>query len=285
MKRTLAGFARACGGELAGADRAYNGVSTDTRTLKPGELFVALRGPRFNANDFVAAAETAGAAGAVVDTRLERALATDRGARHAGRIDAVRRRLARAVLAADRRRRRQQRQDHGQGNGRRHSRAPRGDARDARQSQQSHRRAAHAAPARRRPSPRGHRDRRQSSRRSGRAGGAHASHGGTHHQRRCRASRGLRQHRRRGARRGRNGRGPRAVRHRGDQCRRRLRGAVARHDARARGHLRRRQCGRLLGARPAHQHRRRRLRHALRAACTAGRDAHRAAPRGPPQRA
>ena len=51
-----------------GADRAYTGVSTDTRTLKPGELFVALRGPRFNANDFVAAAETAGAAGAVVDT-------------------------------------------------------------------------------------------------------------------------------------------------------------------------------------------------------------------------
>ncbi len=75
MNRTLAAFARACGAELVGADRAYTGVSTDTRTLKPGELFVALRGPRFNANDFVAAAETAGAAGAVVDSRLERALA------------------------------------------------------------------------------------------------------------------------------------------------------------------------------------------------------------------
>ena len=61
-------FAQTCGGELIGADRAYTGVSTDTRTLKPGELFVALRGPRFNANDFVAAAEAAGAAGAVVDT-------------------------------------------------------------------------------------------------------------------------------------------------------------------------------------------------------------------------
>jgi len=74
MKRTLAEFARACGGELAGADRGYSGVSTDTRTLKPGELFVALRGPRFNANEFVAAAETAGAAGAVVDTRIDRPL-------------------------------------------------------------------------------------------------------------------------------------------------------------------------------------------------------------------
>jgi len=75
MKRTLAEYARACGGELHGADRAYSGVSTDTRTLKPGELFVALRGPRFNANDFVAAAETAGAAGAVVDTRVDRPIA------------------------------------------------------------------------------------------------------------------------------------------------------------------------------------------------------------------
>lgn len=72
MNRTLREFARSCGGTLRGADREYTGVSTDTRTLKAGELFVALRGPRFNANDFVAAAETAGAAGAVVDTPVER---------------------------------------------------------------------------------------------------------------------------------------------------------------------------------------------------------------------
>jgi UDP-N-acetylmuramoyl-tripeptide--D-alanyl-D-alanine ligase len=68
MSRTLGGFAKSCGGTLKGADRAYSGVSTDTRTLKAGELFVALRGPRFNANDFVAGAANAGAAGAVVDT-------------------------------------------------------------------------------------------------------------------------------------------------------------------------------------------------------------------------
>jgi UDP-N-acetylmuramoyl-tripeptide--D-alanyl-D-alanine ligase len=74
MTRSLAAFARSCGGELVGADRAYTGVSTDTRSIKPGELFVALRGPRFNANDFVNAAETAGAAGAVVDVRVDRPL-------------------------------------------------------------------------------------------------------------------------------------------------------------------------------------------------------------------
>ncbi len=75
MNRTLSQFAQVCGGELGGADRAYTGVSTDTRTIKPGELFVALRGPRFNANDFVAAAEAAGAAGAVVDRRTDQPLA------------------------------------------------------------------------------------------------------------------------------------------------------------------------------------------------------------------
>jgi UDP-N-acetylmuramoyl-tripeptide--D-alanyl-D-alanine ligase len=75
MNRTLADFARACGGELNGTDRAYTGVSSDTRTIKAGELFVALRGPRFNANEFVAAAAAAGAAGAVVDSRTDHSIA------------------------------------------------------------------------------------------------------------------------------------------------------------------------------------------------------------------
>jgi UDP-N-acetylmuramoyl-tripeptide--D-alanyl-D-alanine ligase len=67
MIRTLASFAEACGGRLQGEDRGYSQVCTDTRTLARGELFVALRGPRFNGNDFVAQAHAAGAAGAVVD--------------------------------------------------------------------------------------------------------------------------------------------------------------------------------------------------------------------------
>jgi UDP-N-acetylmuramoyl-tripeptide--D-alanyl-D-alanine ligase len=68
MKRTLADFAQVCGGMLRGADRSFAGVSSDTRTLAAGELFVALRGPRFDANQFVSAAYSAGAAGALVDT-------------------------------------------------------------------------------------------------------------------------------------------------------------------------------------------------------------------------
>jgi UDP-N-acetylmuramoyl-tripeptide--D-alanyl-D-alanine ligase len=69
MRRTLADFARSCGGTLQGTDREFSGVSSDTRTLGRGELFIALRGPRFNANEFLAAAAAAGAAGAVVEAQ------------------------------------------------------------------------------------------------------------------------------------------------------------------------------------------------------------------------
>ncbi|HEY6458462.1 MAG TPA: UDP-N-acetylmuramoyl-tripeptide--D-alanyl-D-alanine ligase [Steroidobacteraceae bacterium] len=69
MKATLAAFAQSCGGRLLGADSAFGGVSTDSRTVNPGELFVALSGPRFNGEDYVAAAVARGAAGAVVRTQ------------------------------------------------------------------------------------------------------------------------------------------------------------------------------------------------------------------------
>jgi len=68
MKRSLNEFAKACGGTLHGTDREYQAVSSDTRTLAGGDLFIALRGPRYNANEFVTGASAAGAAGALVDT-------------------------------------------------------------------------------------------------------------------------------------------------------------------------------------------------------------------------
>ena len=63
MLSTAAGF---MDGVLHGADRAFDGVSTDTRRLKTGELFVALTGPNYDGGDFVGKALGAGAAGAVV---------------------------------------------------------------------------------------------------------------------------------------------------------------------------------------------------------------------------
>jgi UDP-N-acetylmuramoyl-tripeptide--D-alanyl-D-alanine ligase len=45
---------------------SYAGISTDTRRLARGDLFVALRGERFDAHDFLAQAKAAGAGAAVV---------------------------------------------------------------------------------------------------------------------------------------------------------------------------------------------------------------------------
>ncbi|MEY4763105.1 MAG: hypothetical protein RLZZ200_2961, partial [Pseudomonadota bacterium] len=67
MKRSLQSFAALAGGRLVGADASYAQVSTDTRQLQPGDLYLALRGPRFDGNDYVAAAAGAGAAAAVVE--------------------------------------------------------------------------------------------------------------------------------------------------------------------------------------------------------------------------
>jgi UDP-N-acetylmuramoyl-tripeptide--D-alanyl-D-alanine ligase len=67
VKRTLREAARVIGGELIGEDRPYGCVCTDSRTLKPGALFVALRGPNFDGAAFVQAAAAQGAIGALVE--------------------------------------------------------------------------------------------------------------------------------------------------------------------------------------------------------------------------
>jgi len=60
-------LAAATGGRWTGAAPAQlSGVSTDTRSLPAGALFVALRGERFDAHDFLSEAAARGAAAAVV---------------------------------------------------------------------------------------------------------------------------------------------------------------------------------------------------------------------------
>jgi UDP-N-acetylmuramoyl-tripeptide--D-alanyl-D-alanine ligase len=49
---------------------SVTGVSIDSRSLQPGDLFVALRGERFDGHDYVEAAFSAGASGAVVDKNV-----------------------------------------------------------------------------------------------------------------------------------------------------------------------------------------------------------------------
>ncbi|MDR2422025.1 MAG: UDP-N-acetylmuramoyl-tripeptide--D-alanyl-D-alanine ligase [Deltaproteobacteria bacterium] len=48
-------------------DLAFGGVSSDSRAVVPGDLFVALRGPNFDGHDFIEAALGAGALAAVAD--------------------------------------------------------------------------------------------------------------------------------------------------------------------------------------------------------------------------
>ena len=50
-----------CGSEMV------QGVSTDTRTLQPGDLFIALRGAQFDAHEFLEDVREAGAVAAVVE--------------------------------------------------------------------------------------------------------------------------------------------------------------------------------------------------------------------------
>ena len=54
-------------GRLSGADARFTAVSTDSRNIGRGELFVALRGERFDGHEFLAGAASRGAAAAVVD--------------------------------------------------------------------------------------------------------------------------------------------------------------------------------------------------------------------------
>jgi len=64
---TLAAAAQALGARTEGGDPAFGSVSTDTRTLEPGALFVALRGQRFDGHDYLVAARERGAVAAVVE--------------------------------------------------------------------------------------------------------------------------------------------------------------------------------------------------------------------------
>jgi UDP-N-acetylmuramoyl-tripeptide--D-alanyl-D-alanine ligase len=71
---TLAEVLAATGGALVAAPAggpaavAVASVSIDSRTLAPGDLFVAIRGPRFDGHAFVADAAARGAAAALVST-------------------------------------------------------------------------------------------------------------------------------------------------------------------------------------------------------------------------
>lgn len=62
-------IAKVTGGELVGGSVNVNAVSTDTRTLEKGALFIAIKGERYDGNDYIKQAATAGAAAAISDLK------------------------------------------------------------------------------------------------------------------------------------------------------------------------------------------------------------------------
>lgn len=75
---TLAAAARVLDGALRGPDTEFAGVSTDTRQMARGDLFVALVGPRFDGHAFLSEAANRGAVGALVARDVDAPLATVR---------------------------------------------------------------------------------------------------------------------------------------------------------------------------------------------------------------
>lgn len=90
-------------GELSGPDVTFSQLSTDTRELRPGTVYLALRGERFDGNDFIGQAQSAGAIGAVVHGTLVSALPLLQVAdthEALGRIAALNRRRGQARVIA-----------------------------------------------------------------------------------------------------------------------------------------------------------------------------------------
>ena len=67
----LAEAARAVAGRVEGANVAFSGVTTDSRSVDAGDLFVALAGERFDGHGFVGEAVRRGAAAALTAHRVE----------------------------------------------------------------------------------------------------------------------------------------------------------------------------------------------------------------------
>jgi UDP-N-acetylmuramoyl-tripeptide--D-alanyl-D-alanine ligase len=55
---------------LVGDDRTFDGVSIDSRAISPGQLFVALTGPRFDGHDYLDQVAVKGAVGALVEHEI-----------------------------------------------------------------------------------------------------------------------------------------------------------------------------------------------------------------------
>ena len=71
---TLSWIAQNVDGQLHGDDKTVAGVSTDTRNIAPGDVFIALTGPNFDGHKFLAQAEAGGASAIIASAPVETSL-------------------------------------------------------------------------------------------------------------------------------------------------------------------------------------------------------------------
>ncbi|HCH40809.1 MAG TPA: UDP-N-acetylmuramoyl-tripeptide--D-alanyl-D-alanine ligase, partial [Enterobacter sp.] len=68
---TLSQLATILRADVSGDETSFDAVTTDTRKITPGCLFVALKGERFDAHDFAEQAKAAGAGALLVSRKLD----------------------------------------------------------------------------------------------------------------------------------------------------------------------------------------------------------------------
>ncbi len=71
IRMTLSEVAKVCDGRRLDANAPFQGLSIDSRSLEPGNLFVALKGTRSDGHDFLEAAGQRGAAGALISRQVD----------------------------------------------------------------------------------------------------------------------------------------------------------------------------------------------------------------------
>ncbi len=146
---TAGDAAAATNGTLHGPDWNATGVSIDSRTVKPGDLFIALTGPNFDGHAYAAKALAAGASAVLVSHRpddLAGGRARPAGRGHLRRPAGSRLGGAPSRQGQDRRRHRLGRQDQHQGSAGGLPRRAGPDLRHGGQPQQSLGRAAQPRP-------------------------------------------------------------------------------------------------------------------------------------------
>ena len=68
---TLSTIASAVDGQLLGEDLTINNITIDSRTLQPNDLFLALKGVKFDGHKFITKAEKTGCSALIVDHQVE----------------------------------------------------------------------------------------------------------------------------------------------------------------------------------------------------------------------